>query len=57
MITAGSFASMFKKNVQKGFIEGLSRVGYKKKWGFIDTKGNLLKDTWFQNAEQFVKIK
>ncbi len=40
-----------------GFSNGLSRVGYKKQWGFINTKGELLADTWFQNAENFVEIK
>ena len=28
--------AIFKKNSQRGFINGLARVGYGKKWGYID---------------------
>ena len=40
---------MFNKQ-EKGFINGLAKVNCKKKWGFINTKGSVLADTWFQNA-------
>ena len=40
-----------------GFSNGLSRVGLKKKWGYINTKGELLNNTWYDNAENFVEIK
>ena len=39
-----------------GFSNGISRVGFKKQWGFINTKGEVLNDTWYQNAENFVNI-
>ena len=52
VITTGGM-SLFKKNVEKGFINGLARVKYKKKWGFINTKGELLSNTWFVNLEDF----
>jgi len=52
VITTGGL-SLFKKNVEKGFINGLARVKYKKTWGFINTKGELLNDTWFINLEDF----
>jgi len=52
VITTGGM-SLFKKNVEKGFINGLARVKYKKKWGFINTKGELLNNTWFVNLEDF----
>jgi len=48
---------MFSKGASKGFVDGMARVGLKKKWGFIDIKGNLLKDTWYNRAEPFVEIK
>ena len=52
-ISAKSF-NFFKKQA-KGFIKGLARVSYKKKWGYIDVNGDLLANTWFENAENFVK--
>ncbi len=45
-------ALTFKKQ-EKGFIDGLARVKLNGKWGFIDTKGNLLGNKWFDNAELF----
>jgi len=52
VITTGGL-SLFKKNVEKGFIDGLVRVKYKKTWGFINTKGELLNNIWFINLEDF----
>lgn len=52
-ITAG-LAFLTGRN-QKGFINGLARIKKDKKWGFIDTKGNLLGNMWFENAEPFSK--
>jgi len=52
VITTGGL-SLFKKNIEKGFINGLARVKYKKTWGFINTKGELLNNIWFINLEDF----
>jgi hypothetical protein len=52
IITTGGL-SLFKKNVEKGFINGLARVKHKKTWGFINTNGELLNNTWFVNLEDF----
>ena len=52
VITTGGL-SLFKKNVEKGFINGLARVKYKKTWGFINTKGEVLNNTWFIRLEDF----
>jgi hypothetical protein len=48
---------MFKKNVEKGFIHGLARVKYNKKWGFLNEKGEVLGNNWYQNAEIFDNVK
>lgn len=53
-ILANTF--VFKDKNTKGFIDKIARVGHKKKWGYIDTKGNLLNNTWYQNAELFVNL-
>ncbi len=45
--------SFLKKNAEKGFINGLARVKTKKGWGFINTKGELLGNKWYKNAENF----
>ncbi|WP_239004455.1 WG repeat-containing protein [Lacinutrix sp. WUR7] len=51
-ITAGGF-SIFKKNNEKGFVNGLARVKDKKSWVYIDTKGKVLKNMEFKNLELF----
>lgn len=51
-ITAGGFASLFKK-YDKGFIDGLARVKYNKKWGFLLPNGDVLGGNWYENAELF----
>ncbi|MCM4169045.1 hypothetical protein KCTC52924_00190 [Arenibacter antarcticus] len=56
-ITAGLSFDMFKKNVEKGFIDGLARVKHKKGWGFLNKKGEVLGDKWYQNAELFDDVK
>ena len=53
-ITAGGLASLFRKN-DKGFIGGLARVKYEKKWGFLKPDGKVLGEKWFENAELFQK--
>lgn len=55
------FAKALVKSVlnisnQKGFVNGVARVGYKRDFGFIDKEGNVLGDTWYDRAEPFVKI-
>ena len=52
-ITVG--LSFIKKNVQKGFINDLARVKYRKKWGFINKNGDPLGNKWYKNAELFVE--
>ena len=52
VITTGGL-SLFKKNVEKGFINGLARVKYKKTGDLSIPKGNVLNDTWFINLEDF----
>ncbi len=56
-ITAGSFGFLSGRVAEKGFVDGLARVKYNKKWGFLKPNGQLLGDKWFENAEPFVKIK
>ncbi|HUH47854.1 MAG TPA: WG repeat-containing protein, partial [Arenibacter sp.] len=56
-ITAGLSFDMFKKNVEKGFINGLARVKRNKEWGFLNKKGEVLGNKWYQNAELFDNIK
>jgi len=41
------------KNTIKGFHKGVARVSAKKKWRFINEKGEILGDKWFTNAELF----
>ena len=41
---------------EKGFINGLSRVKSKQGWGFLNEKGELLGNTWYEEAEPFVKL-
>jgi hypothetical protein len=50
-ITAGGF-SIFQKNNLKGFKDGLARVK-EKQWAYINTKGEVLKNMWFDNLELF----
>lgn len=38
-----------------GFNNGIARVKYRGKWGYLDTSGNLIGNKWFQNAEIFSK--
>jgi hypothetical protein len=52
-ITVGGF-SMFKFD-EKGFINGLARVKYNKKWGFIKPDGQVLGNRWYENAEPYSK--
>ncbi len=54
LITTGGFSGLFKKGQEKGFINGMAKVGRQKKWGFITADGKLLKDTWFQSVGNFV---
>ncbi|MFH6602731.1 WG repeat-containing protein [Maribacter algicola] len=49
--------SFFQKNAEKGFINGLARVKTKKGWGYINTKGEVLGDKWYKNAELFTDVK
>jgi hypothetical protein len=37
----------------KGFSNGVARVKNNGKWGFLDIKGQLLGNQWFENAELF----
>ena len=55
-ITAGSFGFLSGKRAEKGFVDGLARVKYEKKWGFLKPDGTLLGEKWFENAELFVKV-
>lgn len=48
--------SFFSKNTKKGFINGVARVGFEKKWGYLLPDGKVLNDTWYDNAELFVEI-
>lgn len=41
---------------QKGFVNGVARVGYKRDFAYIDQEGKVLGDTWYDRAEPFVKI-
>ena len=56
-ITSGSFGFLSGRVAEKGFVDGLARVKYNKKWGFLKSDGKLLGDKWFENAEPFMKIK
>ena len=47
---------MFGGELETGFIKGLARVKYEKKWGFVNTKGEILGDKWYENAEPFKEI-
>ena len=40
----------------KGFVNGLARVEHKGDFGFIDTAGNLLGNTWYRGANLFVNV-
>ncbi|PIE50888.1 MAG: hypothetical protein CSA38_00980 [Flavobacteriales bacterium] len=48
--------SVFTKNAQRGFIRGMARVGFKNQWGYLLPNGKVLNNTWYDNAEPFVKI-
>ena len=39
-----------------GFFFGAVRVKSKGNWGFLNKKGELIGDRWFQNAEPFTKV-
>jgi hypothetical protein len=56
-ITAGLSFSIFQKNLEKGFINGLARVKYNKEWGFLNDKGEVLGNKWYENAEIFDDVK
>lgn len=49
-INAHLFAPQAKN---KGFYEGLIRVKYNKKWGFLDVNGNLFTGKWYKNVELY----
>ena len=53
-ITAG--LSFVMSGFKKGFINGLARVKSKSGWGFLNEKGELLANKWFQNVESFVEV-
>ena len=50
----GGLISMFTGESEFGFRNGLARVKFEKKWGFLNTKGEVLGNKWFENAELFV---
>lgn len=54
-ITAG--LAFLRGAEQKGFRNGLVRVKSKKGWGYLNEKGELLGNKWFENAEPFVVLK
>jgi hypothetical protein len=43
--------------LEKGFINGLARVKYNKEWGFLNGKGEVLGNKWYENAEVFDDVK
>ena len=52
-ITAG--LAFLSGNNDKGFLGDIARLKSKKGWGFFNTKGELLGNKWYENAEPFVK--
>jgi len=43
--------------ISSGFKNGVARVKYKRKWGFLNTEGEVLGGKWYENAEPFVSVK
>lgn len=56
-ISAGGLAGLFKKNNDKGFVNGLARVAIKseKKYCFLKPDGSVLGNKKFEQAELFQK--
>ena len=47
-------ASLFSPQARdKGFNDGLVRVKYNKKWGYLDVNGDLFTGKWYKNVELF----
>ena len=40
--------------LKKGFVDGVARVKYNKKWGYLLPNGSVLGNMWYDNAEYFV---